>query len=95
MCSCSLGPIGWATMMVVGIGYRLIPMVLPAQPPTGRSLFISAGLLVPYAYVAHQGYGLFLFDGPDGWKLPAGILVWHLIYGLLLFRLLRPLVVRS
>ena len=40
-----MAAIGWATMMVVGIGYRLIPMVLPAQPPTGRSLFISAGLL--------------------------------------------------
>jgi hypothetical protein len=45
---------------------------------------ISAGLLVPYAYVPNQGYGLFLFDGPDGWKLPFGILVWHLIYGFFL-----------
>jgi hypothetical protein len=45
---------------------------------------ISAGLLVPYAYVPHQGYGLFLFDGPDGWKLPFAILVWHLIYGFFL-----------
>ena len=26
---------------------------------------ISAGLLVPYAYVPNSGYGLFLFDGPD------------------------------
>ena len=25
---------------------------------------ISAGLLVPYAYVPNQGYGFFLFDGP-------------------------------
>jgi hypothetical protein len=45
---------------------------------------ISAGLLVPYAYVPNQGYGLFLFDGPDGWKLPFAILVWHLIYGFFL-----------
>lgn len=51
---------------------------------------ISAGLLVPYAYVPHQGYGLFLFDGPDGWKLPAGILVWHLIYGYFLGALYQP-----
>jgi hypothetical protein len=43
---------------------------------------ISAGLRVPYAYVPEQGYGLFLFDGPDGWKLPFGIMLWHLIYGL-------------
>lgn len=51
---------------------------------------ISAGLLVPYAYVPNQGYGFFLFDGPDGWKLPAGILVWHLIYGVFLGLLWNP-----
>lgn len=51
---------------------------------------ISAGLLVPYAYVPEQGYGLFLFDGPDGWKLPFGILVWHLIYGYFLGALYQP-----
>lgn len=51
---------------------------------------ISAGLLVPYAYVAEQGYGLFLFDGPDGWKLPFGILLWHLIYGAFLGLLYNP-----
>jgi hypothetical protein len=45
---------------------------------------ISAGLLVPYAYVPNQGYGFFLFYGPDGWKLPFAILVWHLIYGFFL-----------
>ena len=51
---------------------------------------ISAGLLVPYAYVPNSGYGLFLFDGPDGWKLPFAILVWHLIYGLFLGMLYQP-----
>jgi len=51
---------------------------------------ISAGLLVPYAYVPEQGYGLFLFDGPDGWKLPFGILLWHLIYGAFLGLLWDP-----
>jgi hypothetical protein len=51
---------------------------------------ISAGLLVPYAYVPNQGYGLFLFDGPDGWKLPAAVLVWHLIYGFFLGALYQP-----
>lgn len=45
---------------------------------------ISIGLLVPYAYVPKQGYGFFTFDGPDGWKLPAGVLLWHLIYGFFL-----------
>lgn len=51
---------------------------------------ISAGLLVPYAYVPEQGYGFFLLDGPDGWKLPFGILVWHLIYGYFLGALWQP-----
>jgi hypothetical protein len=51
---------------------------------------ISAGLLVPYAYVPNQGYGFFLFDGPDGWKLPFSILVWHLIYGFFLGSLYQP-----
>lgn len=51
---------------------------------------ISAGLLVPYAYVPNQGYGFFLFDGPDGWKLPFGILVWHMIYGVFLGLLWNP-----
>ena len=51
---------------------------------------ISAGLLVPYAYVQGNGYGFFLFNGPDGWKLPAGILVWHLIYGYFLGALYQP-----
>lgn len=45
---------------------------------------ISIGLLVPYAYVPRQGYGFFSFYGPDGWKLPAAVLLWHLIYGFFL-----------
>ena len=51
---------------------------------------VSAGLLVPFAYVPEQGYGFFLFDGRDGWKLPFGILVWHLIYGVFLGLLWDP-----
>lgn len=51
---------------------------------------VSAGLLVPYAYVPEQGYGFFVFSGPDGWKLPFAILVWHLIYGLFLGLLYQP-----
>jgi hypothetical protein len=42
---------------------------------------ISLGVLVPYAYVPRQGFGLFTFYGPDGWKLPAAVLLWHLIWG--------------
>jgi hypothetical protein len=51
---------------------------------------ISIGILVPYAYVPKQGYGPFLFDGPDRWKLPFAILVWHLIYGFFLGLLYQP-----
>ena len=40
-----LAALGWATMMVVGVAYRLLPMVLPAAMPGGPRLWISAVLL--------------------------------------------------
>ena len=40
-----LAAIGWASMMVVGVAYRLLPMVLPAGMPNGPRLWISAVLL--------------------------------------------------
>ncbi|MBZ5558971.1 MAG: hypothetical protein LAO77_16990 [Acidobacteriia bacterium] len=40
-----LAAIGWASMMVVGVAYRLLPMVLPAAMPSGPRLWISAVLL--------------------------------------------------
>jgi hypothetical protein len=40
-----LAAIGWATMMVVGVAYRLLPMTLPSTMPGGRSMFASAILL--------------------------------------------------
>ena len=40
-----LAAIGWASMLVVGIAYRLLPMVLPAQMPAGRRLYATAILL--------------------------------------------------
>jgi hypothetical protein len=40
-----LAAIGWASMMVVGVSYRLLPMVLPAQPPSGPRLALTAVLL--------------------------------------------------
>ncbi|HYM26267.1 MAG TPA: hypothetical protein VEU08_23785, partial [Vicinamibacterales bacterium] len=40
-----LAAIGWATMMVIGVGYRLLPMTLPSKMPSGRSLYASAILL--------------------------------------------------
>ena len=40
-----LAALGWATMMVVGVAYRLLPMVLPAAMPSGPRLWLSAVLL--------------------------------------------------
>jgi hypothetical protein len=40
-----LAAIGWAVMMVVGLSYRLIPMIVPARMPKGPSLAASAVLL--------------------------------------------------
>ncbi|MCC7181103.1 MAG: hypothetical protein IT177_22180 [Acidobacteria bacterium] len=40
-----LGVLGWACMMIFGVGYRLVPMVIPAAMPTGQSLAVSAVLL--------------------------------------------------
>jgi hypothetical protein len=37
--------LGWATMMVVGVAYRLLPMVLPAEMPKGRRPWATAWLL--------------------------------------------------
>ncbi len=51
---------------------------------------VSVGFLVPYAYVPKMGYGLFLMDGPDGWKLPAGVMLWHVIWGFLIGTLYQP-----
>lgn len=40
-----LAAVGWATMMVVGLSYRLIPMMLPAAMPTGGAVGLSAVLI--------------------------------------------------
>jgi hypothetical protein len=40
-----LAAIGWVLMLVTGLGYRLLPMVLPAAMPDGPHLYASAVLL--------------------------------------------------
>lgn len=40
-----IAAVGWVTMLVIGLAYRLIPMMLPAAMPAGRSLALSAILL--------------------------------------------------
>ena len=40
-----LAAVGWAAMMVIGLAYRLVPMMLPAAMPKGPSLSASAILI--------------------------------------------------
>jgi hypothetical protein len=40
-----LAGLGWATMMILGVGYRMMPMILPAAMPGGAGLWLSAVLL--------------------------------------------------
>jgi len=40
-----LAAVGWAVMMVVGLSYRLIPMIVPAEMPNRRTMAVSAVLL--------------------------------------------------
>jgi hypothetical protein len=40
-----LAAIGWGTMMVVGAGYRILPMMLPAAMPRGFWVYASAVLI--------------------------------------------------
>jgi hypothetical protein len=37
-----LAAVGWVLLMVIGMAYRLIPMMLPAAIPAGRALYVSA-----------------------------------------------------
>jgi hypothetical protein len=39
-----LAAVGWATMMVVGVGYRLLPMTFPSKILSGRWIWVSAAL---------------------------------------------------
>lgn len=40
-----LAALGWGTMMVIGAGYRILPMILPAAMPRGPAVYASALLL--------------------------------------------------
>jgi len=40
-----LAALGWATMMVMGAGYRLLPMLLPSAVPEGKAVWATALLL--------------------------------------------------
>lgn len=40
-----LAALGWAAMMIVGVGYRMLPMIFPSKMPSGRAVYGSAVLL--------------------------------------------------
>lgn len=40
-----LATLGWATMMVIGVGYRLLPMQLPSAIPPGAGSTVGAWIL--------------------------------------------------
>jgi hypothetical protein len=40
-----LAILGWATLIVMGVGYRLIPMLLPSAVPSGSGVWCSAMLM--------------------------------------------------
>jgi hypothetical protein len=65
-----LAAIGWALMMVVGLAYRLLPMILPAKPPTTRGLATSGVLLEVGIILLVTGL---LLGGP--WLAPGGLLI--------------------
>lgn len=54
-----LAAVGWATMMVLGVGYRMLPMVLPSAMPTGPRVAASAVLVE----VGVIGLAVSLFTG--------------------------------
>jgi len=60
-----LAAVGFVVMVVAGVGYRLLPMFLPAAMPAGRRLWASAALL----QVGAWGLLVSLAGGPRlaGW----------------------------
>ncbi|HET8647843.1 MAG TPA: hypothetical protein VFO85_20255, partial [Vicinamibacteria bacterium] len=58
-----LAAVGWAMLMVFGVGYRLLPMVLPAAMPGGpwtyaSTVLLQCGLLGIVAAFFREGRGL-------------------------------------
>jgi hypothetical protein len=80
-----LAALGWATLMVMGVGYRLLPMIFPAKMPVGRSTYASAvvfeiGVLGLFASLLLQSdwamaFGIVIVAGL---ALFAGHVIWML-----------------
>jgi hypothetical protein len=85
------------TMLFVLLLRSRIPLPNTTQGSIGKGLvfgtslaIMSAGFLVPYVYVPKSGFGFFSFGTPDGWKLPASILLFHWAYGFFVGVLYNP-----
>ena len=65
-----LAALGWATMMVVGVGYRLLPMTFPSKMPTSRWVYVSAIALE----CGVLGLFITLLTG-SAWALACGLLI--------------------
>jgi hypothetical protein len=57
-----LAALGWATMTVMAAGYRLLPMILPAAPPTGA--WVWAGAILMQTGVLGLSLSLYFATGP-------------------------------
>jgi len=66
-----LAALGWGTMMVMGAGYRILPMILPAAMPLGPSVYASALLLEGGALGLFWGF----FHGGRGLAVSAALAV--------------------
>jgi hypothetical protein len=66
-----LAVLGWGTMMVMGAGYRILPMILPAAMPRGPWVYASALLLEGGALGLFWGF----FHGGSGLAASAVLVV--------------------
>lgn len=80
-----LAAIGWAAMMVIGMSYRLLPMILPAQMPTGPRLWITAvviecGVVGLFAALLLRSSTIWIFASlvVGGFAVFLGYLSWML-----------------
>lgn len=93
------------TLLFVALIYDRIPLPNTTLGSIGKGVIygtvlglISIGLLIPYVYLrasSPSGFGggldPFSFGGPDGWKLPFAVMLWHWIWGFLVGSLyVRP-----
>ncbi len=78
-----LAAIGWAAMLVVGIGYRILPMTFPSKMPSGRSIYASAllletGVLGLFVSLVTRSTFAWMFAGAilGGFAVFGGHVVW-------------------